>query len=60
MSPRTGRPTKGDTPRTKKIGIRASEEELSKIEYCADKLNVSRTDAIMRGIDLLIEKLKKK
>lgn len=60
MSPRTGRPTKGDQPRTGKITIRVSEKEAQKIQACADKLGTTRTDAIMAGIDLLKERLDKK
>ena len=60
MSPRTGRPPKGDQSRTGTITIRVSEQESQKIQDCADKLNVSRTDAIMTGIDLLQAELDKK
>ncbi len=60
MSPRTGRPPKGEQSRTGKITIRVSEQESQKIQDCADKLNVSRTDAIMTGIDLLQAELDKK
>lgn len=60
MSPRTGRPPKGEQSRTGKITIRISDEEAKKIQFCADKMESTRTDAIMSGIDLLMEKLKRK
>ena len=60
MSPRTGRPPKGEQSRTGKITIRVSEEEAQKIQECADKLKTTRTDAIMAGIDLLKADLDKK
>lgn len=60
MSPRTGRPPKGEQSRTGKITIRISDEEAKKIKFCADKMESTRTDAIMSGIDLLMEKLKRK
>lgn len=60
MSPKTGRPPKGEQKRTGKITIRVSELEANKIQDCADRLNITRTDAIMAGIDLLEEALKKR
>jgi len=52
MSPRTGRP-KADNARDKKLNIRLRQEELDLIQECADKLDKTRTDAIMEGIKLL-------
>lgn len=60
MSPRTGRPPKGEQSRTGKLTIRVSEQEASKIQECADRLHSTRTDAIMAGIDLLKADLDKK
>lgn len=60
MSPRTGRPPKGEQSRTGKITIRVSDQEVQKIQECADRLKVTRTDAIMTGIDLLKADLDKK
>ncbi len=60
MSPRTGRPPKGTESRKEKINIRITAEEAKKIQECAERLAVSRTDAIMQGIDLLKAELDKK
>ena len=60
MSPRTGRPPKGDQTRAQKITIRISDQEAQKIQECASKMNSSRTDAIMAGIDLQEADLDKK
>jgi len=60
MSPRTGRPPKGEQSRTQKITIRISEQEAQKIQDCADKMKSTRTDAIMAGIDLLKADLDKR
>lgn len=60
MSPRTGRPPKGEQSRTGKITIRVSDQEVQKIQECADRLKATRTDAIMAGIDLLKAELDKK
>ena len=55
--PRTGRPPKQETARSEELKIRLTKEEKINIQYCADKLNISRTDAIIMGIKLLKEKL---
>ena len=60
LSPRTGRPPKGEQTRTQKITIRISDQEAQKIQECADKMNSTRTDAIVAGIDLLKADLDKK
>lgn len=59
MSPRTGRPPK-DNPRNINLNIRLTEQEAKDIRECADELGVSRTDAIMKGIELVRSELKKK
>lgn len=53
MSPRTGRPPKGNESRTERLNIRISKGEYRRIQRCADKMQVSKVDAIMKGIDLL-------
>ena len=60
MSPRTGRPPKGEVSRTVKINLRVTEGEAQKIQYCADKMGTSRIDAIVSGIELLKAELDKK
>ena len=60
MSPRTGRPPKGEQSRTEKITIRLSVLEVEKIQDCAEQLNTTRTDAIVAGIDLLKTELDQK
>ena len=60
MSPRTGRPIKGTQPRTEKINLRVSKIEAERIQKCADILDVPRVDAVMKGIELLEEKINKK
>lgn len=55
MSPKMGRPT--DNPRTEKIGLRLSKQELADIQKCADTMKTQRVNAVIAGIDLLKEKL---
>lgn len=52
MSPRTGRPPK-ENPRNVNLNIRITKEEAQRIQNCANKLNMTRTDTIMRGIEMV-------
>ena len=60
MSPRTGRPVKGEDRRDKSLQLRMSEKELSLLDYCAKKLEVSRTDVVSKGVLLVKEELDEK
>ncbi len=59
MSPRTGRPPK-ENPRNINLNIRITEEESERIKSCADKLNMTRTDTIMKGIDMVEKEISEK
>ena len=59
MSPRTGRPPK-ENPRNTDINIRLTEQEKSDIQFVADALGLSRTDAILQGIALLKKRIERK
>lgn len=59
MSPRTGRPPK-ENPRKINLNIRLTEQESRDIQECAEILGVSRTDAILKGIELIKADIKKK
>lgn len=59
MSPKTGRPPK-ENPRNVNLNIRLTQEESKRIQSCADALETTRTDAIMKGIELLEQEIKKK
>ena len=48
-----GRP-KNPIPRDEKLTLRLTKFELEKISRIAEKKNISRTEAILQGIDLLI------
>ena len=52
MSPRTGRPPK-QNPRKVNLNIRLTEQEAKEIQECADALGLSRTDTIVKGIQLV-------
>lgn len=59
MSPKTGRPRK-ENPRNINLNIRVTAGEAQLIKDCADKLQTTRTDAIVKGVSLLMDKLSKK
>lgn len=52
-----GRPIKNKNPRTEKLTIMLSEIEKNDIQYCSEKLGISRTDTIIKGIEELKTKL---
>ena len=54
-----GRP-KNQIPRDEKLTLRLTKFELQKISRIAKEKNISRTDAILQGIDLLIHHKPKK
>lgn len=51
MSPRTGRPT--DDPKTKRLEFRMSLSDSIKLEYCCEMLNLTKTEVIRKGIDMI-------
>lgn len=57
MSPRTGRPPK-ENPRKVNLNIRLTEQEAKDIQKCADILGITRTDVIMKGIELVKAEIK--
>lgn len=58
MSP-AGRP-KIENPKSERLEIRLTKAEVEDIQYCAEKLNTNKTEAINLGIKMLKEKLNKK
>lgn len=51
-----GRPKKAIT-RKNDLTIRLTDEELADIQYVADRLKISRTDSLIKGIRLLKDNL---
>lgn len=58
MSPRTGRPT--SNKKTERLEIRLTPEEAQTLQECAERLGVSKTDAINKGVQLVKVELDKK
>lgn len=59
MSPKMGQKLT-DNPRNVRLEIRLTEHESKKLSNCAEKLNTTKTDIIVQGIDLVSKKLEKK
>ena len=49
-----------ENPRNKTIQMRMTQDELDKIQRCADLLDDTRTNTVLKGIDLLMESILKK
>lgn len=59
MSPRTGRPPK-DNPRSINIGLRLSKEEAELLQECAESLDTTRTEIVVKGVKLVKSEIDKK
>ncbi len=59
MSPRTGRPPKGDAKKDVRIEIRITQDKANQLKECAERLNISRAEVIERGIDMVDAETKK-
>ena len=60
MSPRTGRPIKGNERKDISLQMRISKSTNDKLQYCSETLEKSRTEVVEQGIDIIYDKLKKK
>ena len=53
LSPRTGRPIKGETKKELRLQLRLNQEEMDRIDKCAIRLGITRTDVVNKGIRLV-------
>lgn len=58
MSPTKGRP-KSDTPKDTMFRVRLDKEYCDKLEQCANHFNISKSDVVRKGIDKVVEEIKK-
>lgn len=56
MSPK-GRPT--NDPKTLSTRIRMSDEDIKRLEYCAEKTGLTKAEIIRQGIKEVYEKIRK-
>lgn len=59
VSPKLGQKIK-DNPKNVRLDLRLTEKEAEDLQYCADKLQTSRTDVINRGVQKIKEEIDKK
>jgi len=57
MSPRTGRPLKGQTKRNNRVAIKLDDAEIEMLESCVDETASTRTEIIVHGIELVRKEL---
>ena len=58
MSPRTGRPTVNK--KTERLEIRLTSDEAKILQECSDRLQMSKTEVINKGVQLVKAELDKK
>lgn len=58
MSAKMGRPTQDK--RNKRFEIRLSDNTYKTLEECSEKLNISKSDVIHKGIELVKKELDEK
>lgn len=56
VSPKTGRPPI-ENPKNVRIEIRLTKAQADLLEVCAKKLNTTRTDVILKGIEMVASEL---
>ncbi|EOS48337.1 hypothetical protein C810_01427 [Lachnospiraceae bacterium A2] len=59
MSPKMGQKIK-DNPKNVRLDLRLTKQEAEDLQYCADKLETSRTDVINRGVQKIKKEIDKK
>lgn len=59
MSPSKGRPPI-DNPKNIRLEIRLTKEQAETLAECAERLQVTRTDVINKGVDMVKAELDKK
>ncbi|MDO4800185.1 MAG: hypothetical protein Q4A52_06695 [Bacillota bacterium] len=58
MTAKIGRPT--DNPKTKSVRIRLTEGEEAKLKFCSEKLDKTKTEILVSGLDKVYQEIKKK
>ena len=58
MSPTIGRP-KSESPKDTMLRVRLDEVHCQKLEHCATKLKLSKSEIVRKGIDLVEKSIEK-
>ena len=59
LSPRTGRPMKGETRKELRLQLRLNQEEMALIDECVAETQMTRTEVVMEGVKLVKRELDK-
>lgn len=59
VAPRNGRPP-SDNPKGNRKSYRLSNDDMRKLRFCVEKTNMTETDVIRKGIDLVYQEINKK
>lgn len=59
MSPRTGRPPKGESSKNISLQLRINEKTANELKECASILKLSRTEVIEKGIEKIHQEVVK-
>lgn len=60
MSPKTGRPPIGDSSKDRGYRIRMSDEELERLAFCSEVLQIPKSEVIRQGLEKMYEEATKK
>ncbi len=58
MTTKMGRPT--DNPKIKSVRLRLTADEDAKLDFCSRKLNKTKTDVLITGLDKVYQETKGK
>lgn len=54
---RTGRPTRGEEKREKRLTVRLTASEMEKVASLSERLGVSKTQGVITAIDRLLKSI---
>jgi len=57
ISNKMGRPT--DNPKTLRMEIRLTPDESGLLKYCAEQLNLTRTQVVVKGVELVKQQIER-
>lgn len=60
VSPRTGRPPKGEKSKNVSLQLRITEKTAKELKECSEILEISRTEVIEKGIEKIHSKVSNK
>lgn len=59
MTPKMGRPY-SENPKKLRFELRLNKEQANLLQECSERLNISRTEVLLKGIQLVKDEINKK